>query len=465
MVDEPAYDSSVPKEERRVQAVLALWRGESARHVSQDYHISRSDLYKFQRRARYALRQALADQCRGPRRAANRLAAARKQAVLALCQRHPTWSAAAVQRHYEGEVPSLRTIQRIRRRHGLVHLPKRAPATHAAPRLPMETTQRAMAILQAKPYLGAERTAWEVQNTAHQPISPSTITRLKRKLQAVPVPPPLPPPRWRFYERHHPHSLWHGDFLEKVTLSDLDQTAYQLTLLDDYSRGYVFCDLCLNPDARTTIRGLITAMRQWQAIPMAVVFDNGSPFTGRLLTVFCQHVGIRLIHTALHHPQTNGKLERAFRDDMRDFYQQHTPWLFAPLRHDLPSYVYYRNYVRGHRALDGQPAITRLREHTRMADADVLARLESSAAYEMGHKVIPATGRIRLLGREAHVGAALANVDVVFWESLEGLEVRHNGQCVALLRDYRTFRQMTVYREQQLPPVLYFEPYERSICP
>src|SRR5712691_316894 len=145
MVDEPVYDASVPKEERRVQAVLALWRGESVRQVAQHYHISRSDLYKFQKRARCALRHALADQRRGPRRAANRLSAAREQAVLALCQRQPTWSAAEVQRHYEGEAPSCRTIQRIRRRHGLVHLPKRAPATHAAHRLPLVTIQRAMA--------------------------------------------------------------------------------------------------------------------------------------------------------------------------------------------------------------------------------------------------------------------------------------------------------------------------------
>ena len=93
MVDEPMDDARVPKEERRVQAVLALWRGESVRHVSQHYQISRSDLYKFQRRARYALRQALRDQRRGPRHAANRLTPEQEQAVLALCQRHPTWSA------------------------------------------------------------------------------------------------------------------------------------------------------------------------------------------------------------------------------------------------------------------------------------------------------------------------------------------------------------------------------------
>ena len=93
------------------------------------------------------------------------------------------------------------------------------------------------------------------------------------------LPPPPPRPVWRFYERHHPHSLWHGDFLEKVTLTDIDQTAYQLALQDDYSRGYVFCDLFLNPDIRTTIRALIAAMRAW-LVPKAVMFDNGSPFKG-----------------------------------------------------------------------------------------------------------------------------------------------------------------------------------------
>jgi hypothetical protein len=57
--------------------------------------------------------------------------------------------------------------------------------------------------------------------------------------------------------------------MEKATLTDLDQTAYQLTLMDGYSRGYVFCDLSLSPDMRPTIRALIAAMRQWQVISRA----------------------------------------------------------------------------------------------------------------------------------------------------------------------------------------------------
>ena len=55
-------------------------------------------------------------------------------------------------------------------------------------------------------------------------------------------------------------------------------------------------------------------MRQWQVIPNAVVFDNGSAFKGKLLSAFCDNLHIRLIHASVCHPQTNGRLERAFRD-------------------------------------------------------------------------------------------------------------------------------------------------------
>ncbi len=80
--------------------------------------------------------------------------------------------------------------------------------------------------------------------------------------------------------------------------------------MDDYSRGYVFCDLFLNPDIRTTIRAINAAIRQWQVIRKAIIFDNGSGFKGNLLSAICEQAGVRLIHTAVYHPQTNGKLER-----------------------------------------------------------------------------------------------------------------------------------------------------------
>ena len=454
----------------RVQAVLDLLRGDSAAQVSVRYGIGRSALYKFKSRALAAIRDALSDQPRGPRRPHNHVSETWEQKTVSLCELRPTFSSYRIAQHLGRNAPSPRTIQRIRKRHHLTRLTKRPRPLGPARKLTLRADREVRNLLHEKFYLGPDRLAWDLWNSKGIRVSPSTFKRRKRKwLRLVEFFAPVPSiPAWRFYERHHPHSLWHGDFLEKVTLSDTGQTAYHLALMDDYSRGYVFCDLFLNPDIRTTIRAIIAAMRQWQVIPKAIIFDNGSGFKGNLLSAFCAQAGIRLIHTAVNHPQTNGKLERGFRDDMRDFYKQHTQWLFEPLRHDLPAYVHYRNYVRGHRALGGKPSITRLNEeHSRTASPDILDHLESFASYETGRRTLSADGSFRMFNREAHVDAMLAEREVIFFESLGGLEARMDGQCVALLRDYRTYKQKAVgfYTENEVPKVLQFEPCVKARSP
>jgi transposase InsO family protein len=462
MLDE--RHSVPPKYERRLQAIMALFRGEPVAQVSRQYGIGRSDLYKFQARALAAMRGALSDHPRGPKQPHNRLDPHREEEVIACCQRYPTLSSYQIHQRLGPNPPCPRTIQRVRKRHSAARMPKRAPP--AVPRLVLSSAAKEQAahMIKEKWHLGPERIAWDLQNGADLRISPSTIKRLKRGIYDAEHPAP-PPPAWRFYERRHPHSLWHGDFLEKVTLTDLDRTAYQLTLMDDYSRGYVYCDLFLEPDMRTTVRVLIAAMRQWRVIPQAVLFDNGAPFKGRLLVAFCKNVGIRLIHSVVNHPQTNGKLERAFRDDMKDFYRQHHEWILEPLRRDLPGYLHYRNSVRGHRALGGKPSITRLDGHDRAAPQELLDRLENFAWCEVKRKVVSRYGYIQLFGRIACVGRAWKERELTFIETLEGLEAHAEGRYVAVMRDYWQYRKLQTWKWRTIPPRLYFRPYERASCP
>ena len=457
---------SVPaKEDRRFQAVLALLRDEPAPQVSKGFRICRSELYRFRNRALAAMRAALADQPRGPKRPHNRLGQEREQQVVSFCHCHPTASSYQVHQQLGIDAPSPRTIQRVRKRNYLPRLPKRASPSAQAHRLLPSTIQRTQQLIKEKLYLGPERIAWDLQNGEHLQISPSSVKRIKRKMRDA-LDPPQPPPVWRFYERHHPHSLWHGDFMEKVTLTDTYETAYQLSLLDDYSRGYVFCDLFLGTDQRDVIRALIAAMREYQVIPKAVIFDNGSSFKGNLISSFCANLDLRLIHTAVRHPKTNGKLERAFRDDMKDFYQQYDEWLLEPLRRDLPEYVHYRNYIRGHRALNGKPSITRLQEQDRFALPQVLDNLESYARYEVRRKIIPPDGGIRMFNRTAYVGREFAGVEGRFFETLEGLEARVEGRCVGVLRGYRNMWRIYPWLwPEELPAVLHFERQEVGNCP
>ena len=151
-----------PIRECRVQAVFALFRGASVREVSTQYRIGRSDLYKLRARALAALREVLNDRSRGPKQPHNRLAPHREAGVMAGCQRHPTLSSYDVRERLGDGAPTVRTIQRIRRRYDLARLPKRAPATRLARRLTSETVQRAESLIQERPYLGPERMAWDL---------------------------------------------------------------------------------------------------------------------------------------------------------------------------------------------------------------------------------------------------------------------------------------------------------------
>jgi Integrase core domain len=277
--------------------------------------MGRSIFYTWRHRALQALQHALTAHRPGPQCPPNRLSPEREQPLGELAQRHPTWSAAQSHAKAGPAAPSPRTMQRLRHRCQLPRLPQRPAPRRPAKCLTPVGKQEAHRLIEMKPWLGPERLAWELQNAAHMQISPATIKRMKHAMQQAQLPPP-PPPTWRFYARHHPHSLWHGDCLEKVFDQVTGRQLYQVPLFDDYSRGSVFCDLFDPIDPRTTIAALWSAMRQWQVMPTGVVCDQSGVLRGTLLEAFGRHLGIRLLHAAPQHPQTNGKLERAFRDDM-----------------------------------------------------------------------------------------------------------------------------------------------------
>jgi transposase InsO family protein len=462
---ETALQPTRPTWEYRLQAILALLGGEPVPDVTARFGMGRSILYKWRRRALTALQGALTDHHPGPQCPANRLSPAQEHSLVELAQRHPTWSAAQIQVKAGPDAPSPRTIQRLRHRYTLLRLPKRPAPCRPARRLTCQVKQEARRLIEAKPELGPERLAWELQNVSQMQISPATMKRMKHAMHQAQTPPP-PQPQWRFYARHHPHSLWHGDCLEKVFDQTTGLQLYQFTLLDDYSRGYMFCDLFDHIDPRTTIAALCTAMRQWQVIPKGVVFDQSGAFRGKLLEAFCRNLGLRLIHSAPQHPQTNGKLERAFRDDMPEFYRQQSLWELAALRRALPAYIQYRNEVRGHRAIQGRPAITRLAEQHRMAVPWVLDALEEYARYPLMQKPVSPEGCLSLFRRQVYLDVALRGQVVTCYETVQGLEVRGANQQVYLLREYRRWQNRYWWNwGQELPEDLRFEPYTPPVCP
>ncbi len=198
--------TSSNKEKQRLQAVLALFKGQAIAQVCQQYNICRSDLYKYRRRASAAIRSAMKDRQRGPKRSSNRLPEEKEQRIKVISQRNPSWSSYQVNKSLAPDSPSSRTIQRVRKRLRLPRLKKRNTPSFKAHRLTDDEKQLIRKTVEAKLYLGPYRLAWDLQNQYGMRISPSTVKRVKRAILVEKHPPPTPPV-WRFYERHHPHSL------------------------------------------------------------------------------------------------------------------------------------------------------------------------------------------------------------------------------------------------------------------
>lgn len=451
------------------RAAFMLLAGKSVAAVSEEFGICRTSLYKLRRRATDAVCREIERPTKNRKPVRNRIPEEKEDKIVRLCQRHTAVSSYRISRKFEqaeNETINPRTVQRIRKRHSLPRLPKRPTPTFKARRFTDDEKLVIRQTVEDKMFLGGERLAWDIRNRYGISISPSTAKRIKQRLLLERNPPP-PKPNWRFYQRNHPHRLWHGDLMEKVTLTDEDRTAFQLTLLDDYSHAYVFCDLFREVNVNTTIKAMIAAMRKYKTIPQAVVFDNGSYFKGKLLKEFCRRLNIRLIHSAVNHPQTNGKLERAFRDDMNEFYKRFDFWKFQPLKRKLPEYIKYRNEIRGHLALQGKPSALRLNEQEFFALPRSLADLEKFAWCERGERRVGQNGLMRFFERDVYICEKLAGQKIKIFETLDGLEAEDGNGELHFLADYkecicRPFWQLSVGTWHDRTRVYYFKPIRLS---
>jgi putative transposase len=120
------------------------------------------------------------------------------------------------------------------------------------------------------------------------------------------------------YEWPKPNMLWHTDW----TICPF--TGFQLiAFIDDYSRFIVHAEYFTNATTENTILAFARAIRQ-HGKPDAILTDNGTQFTPARtekgpFDKFCENQGIHHILGRIHHPQTNGKIERWFGTYKQEF--------------------------------------------------------------------------------------------------------------------------------------------------
>ena len=144
------------------------------------------------------------------------------------------------------------------------------------------------------------------------------------------------------YEWPKPNMCWHTDW----TVCPF--TGYQLiAFIDDYSRYIVHAEYFTNATTENTILAFARAIKQ-NGCPDAIITDNGTQFTPArgeegLFDEFCKRNDIHHILGRIHHPQTNGKIERWFGT-----YKQE----FKDGEDTLNSFVKYYNNERLHQGIN-----------------------------------------------------------------------------------------------------------------
>ena len=140
------------------------------------------------------------------------------------------------------------------------------------------------------------------------------------------------------YEWPRSNMLWHTDWTQ------CPFTGFQLiAFIDDHSRYIVHAEYFTNATTENTVLAFARAIKQ-HGKPDAILTDNGSQFNVHgLFEEFCKRNDIHHILGRIHHPQTNGKIERWFGTYKQEFKNGED---------NLDSFVKYYNERRLHQGIN-----------------------------------------------------------------------------------------------------------------
>jgi putative transposase len=143
------------------------------------------------------------------------------------------------------------------------------------------------------------------------------------------------------YEWPRPNMLWHTDW------TDCPFTGKKLiAFIDDHSRFVTYAAYYDHATTENTLLAFQAAIAKCGK-PGAILTDNGAQFTPARgvtgpFTQFCEAQNIKHILGRVHHPQTNGKIERWFGTYKLEY---------QPLRWTLDEYVEIYNFQRRHQGI------------------------------------------------------------------------------------------------------------------
>lgn len=143
------------------------------------------------------------------------------------------------------------------------------------------------------------------------------------------------------YEYPSPHDMWHTDWTNcPFTKKNM------IAFIDDCTRVLIHAEYFAHATTENTILALANAIERWGK-PKAILTDNGVQFTPARstkgpFTQWCEKAGIKHILGRIHHPQTNGKIERWFGTYKQEYDERFT---------NIEQFIRFYNEERPHMSL------------------------------------------------------------------------------------------------------------------
>ena len=223
--------------------------------------------------------------------------------------------------------------------------------------IPPWERQRVVEIALEHPEKSPRELAWYITDNQGYYISESTVYRILKAHDLVTSPVytvvsalnKFPQPT------RAPNELWQTDF----TWFKVAHWGwyYLCTILDDYSRYILACQLCIGMSAEEVKQTIETAI-QFTGIRNPKVMsrprllsDNGSCYLSKALREYLEEEGILHTRCKPYHPMTQGKIERYHRS-MKNILLLENYYSPDELENQIGLFVDYYNNHRYHEALN-----------------------------------------------------------------------------------------------------------------
>jgi transposase InsO family protein len=178
------------------------------------------------------------------------------------------------------------------------------------------------------------------------------------------------------YEHAAPGDLLHLDTKKLANFSQVGHRANGIRHKRNKGEGYQVLHVCSDDHSRacymevlpdeqkaTTSAFLQRALLHFQGLGVQIkklLTDNGSAYRSREFKAMRESFGLKHSRTRPYRPRTNGKAERLIQTALREWAYGRT-WQSSDERNQaLGTWLHHYNHHRPHKALGGQPPVTRL---------------------------------------------------------------------------------------------------------